>query len=598
MKVAWPRLLKGPMMQRLTLAGVCAYMLAAMTVFFVHRQYTATTYHSHASSHTPLRHADCSYQTTAFAERYEAIYASAPSPPTSLQALRRHSDAQTQRSWADCLPMRTVVCGVNAGSQDSLFTQSPPCRSAVLHHLVVATAAAIEERGHAAMPIGSGLQHVWEHGALPPNAKAIDMLTDASMDLTAWLWARGLAHFFDKTAGRAVTCMAPHHTLATLLYADEAVDGTPPHLRWSTLQTIKDQLHIAPQKEHVYRRAQLTPLACLPLYDASITAPSHSPTFFTAAQGMRQHDDHDVKGPRPHCEALCEDDTLYSLRDVKANVPHCPLRDDAEYNARLATYLSHPLPLQLNDDHLPYLTPFSNTTKLREGKPWEYCIPMKPQQCGARRGLKPTLFETPQGKPCRSAVLQLLLENMLEVVEELNLPSFVYFGTLLGAWRDEAIIPHTPDIDIVLPSSTDWPRVQDAMWARGFYVFERDIHGACVASHHPLASLLYAPNHTLVTTNQSVHGTPYLDLYMWRRVKDRKIHVETAQAELPVPHMFPLTCHETIFGNHVPSIQFPEAMFRSEYGSTYATDPRLHLASCESYCDYQLLDNMTTPSAP
>ncbi|KDO22312.1 hypothetical protein SPRG_12774 [Saprolegnia parasitica CBS 223.65] len=423
------------------------------------------------------------------------------------------------------------------------------------------------------------------------------MLTDASSDLTAWFWTRGFAHFVDKTNGHAITCMAPHHTLATLLYADEGARAVPPpHLRWSTLQTVKDKLLVGSQTEHVYRRAQLTPLSCLPLYDASITAPAHPATFFTAAQGMRHHDDGDVKGPRPHCEALCDEDVLYSLRDDKANVPHCPLRDDAEYNARLAKYVDRPLPLQLDEAHLPYIAPFSNITKLREGQPWEYCLPMKPQQCGARRGLKTTLFETPQSKPCRSAVLQLLLENMLEVVEELSLPSFVYFGTLLGAWRDEAIIPHTPDIDIVLPSNTDWAKVQDVMWARGFYVFERDIHGACVASHHPLAALLYAPNHTLVTTTKSEHGTPYLDLYMWRRVKDRKIHVETARADLPVPHVFPLTCHETIFGNHVPGIQFPEAMFRTEYGSTYATDPRLHLASCEAYCDYQLLDNATVTS--
>ncbi|KDO22313.1 hypothetical protein SPRG_12775 [Saprolegnia parasitica CBS 223.65] len=91
MKLTWPRLLRGPMMQRLTLAGVCAYMIAATAFFLLHRQYTATTRHSHASSHTPLRHADCSYQTTGFAEQYEAIYASAPSPPTSLQALRRYT---------------------------------------------------------------------------------------------------------------------------------------------------------------------------------------------------------------------------------------------------------------------------------------------------------------------------------------------------------------------------------------------------------------------------------------------------------------------------------------------------------------------------
>ncbi|KDO22311.1 hypothetical protein SPRG_12773 [Saprolegnia parasitica CBS 223.65] len=538
----------GPMTQRLTLAGVCAYMLAATTVFLLHRQYMMPSSSVHVSSHA-LKHAACSYQTNVFAKQYEALYAISASPPASLQALRRISDPLAPRSWADCLPMHTVVCGVAAGAQDSLFTQSPPCRSAAVHHLLVAASAAMEERGHTALPIGSGLQHIWEHGALLPDATSIDMLTDASSDLAAWFWTRGFAHF-----------------------------------------TVDDQLRIGSQTEHTYRRAQLTPLSCLPLYGASIAAPAHPATFFTAAQGMRHHDDLDVWYPNANCEALCDDDIPPFRRDVKFEVAHCPLRNDTEYNARLAKYVDRPLPLQLDEAHLPYIAPFSNTTKLREGKAWEYCLPMKPQQCGARRGLKTTLFETPQGKPCRSAVLQLLLENMLEVVEELSLPSFVYFGTLLGAWRDEAIIPHTPDIDIVLPLTTDWAKVQDAMWARGFYVFKRDIHGACVASHHPLASLLYAPKTDLVEVSTYNHGTPYLDLYSWSKEVGRKVKVETALEKLDVAHMFPLTCHETIFGNHVPGIQFPEAMFRSEYGTTYASDPDLHLTSCESYCDYQLLD--------
>ncbi|EQC30171.1 hypothetical protein SDRG_12024 [Saprolegnia diclina VS20] len=383
----------GPMTQRLTLAGVCAYMLAATTVFFVHRAYYTPPPSVHVASHVP-KHAECSYQTTAFATQYEAVFARSTSPPMSLQALQRHSDPRATRSWADCLPMRTVVCGVAAGAQDSLFTQSPLCRSAAVHHLVVAASAAIEERGHIALPIGSGLQHMWEHGALAPEAPSIDMLTDASMDLTAWFWARGFAHFQDVTDGRDVTCMAPHHTLASLLYADNATDATPPHLRWSKMRSVDDQLHIGTHNEHAYRLAQLTPPSCLPLYDASIMAPAHPATFFTAAHGMRDHDDLDV-------------------------------------------------------------------------------------------------------------------------------------------WY--------PNTDLVEVSTYD-------------------------------------------------HGTPYLDLYSWNKEVGRKIKVETAQEKLDVAYMFPLTCHETIFGNHVPSIQFPEAMFRSEYGITYASDPDLHLASCESYCDYQLLD--------
>ncbi|KDO22310.1 hypothetical protein SPRG_12772 [Saprolegnia parasitica CBS 223.65] len=392
--------------------------------------------------------------------------------------------------------------------------------------------------------------------------------------------------------------MAPHHTLATLLYADEGARAVPPpHLRWSTMLSVEDVFTIAPEKDHVYWQWHLTPLACLPLYNSSMLAPSLPASFFTAGHSD-QTKTANVTYPNPECEILCDQDTPALQHNVDANVARCPLRNDAEYNARLAGYLRQPLPLQLSPAHAPYIAPFSDTTKLREGKPWEYCLPIRPQQCGARRGIKTTLFETPQSKPCRSAVLQILLENMLEVIDELHLPSFVYFGTLLGAWRDEAIIPHTADVDVVLPSYTNWTHVQDVMWARGFYVFERDIHGACVASHHPLASLLYAPNQT--RTDSSMHGTPYLDLYMWKKeyaASTAFIQVETANAKLTASQVFPLTCNHTIFGSPVPGIQHPEAMFKSEYGDTYDVDPNLRLAACESYCDYQLVPNKNAARA-
>ncbi|EQC37608.1 hypothetical protein SDRG_05202 [Saprolegnia diclina VS20] len=481
------RVAKAGRTQRVTFAGVLLCMIAvSTTVFCVHHQFTATPRHD-----VSLRHPDCSYVTSAFAEQYEAMAQRPPSAP--LQALRRSaaSDPMAQRSWADCLPMRTVVCGVAAGSQDTLFTQSPPCRSAVVHHLLVATMAAIEAQGHVAVPIGPALQHLLEYFTLPPDGTSIDVLTDAAIgNLASWFWVRGFAHFEDNATGASVTCLAPHHTLATILFGDDAPDATPPHLRWSTMQAFDDRIVLASEKSHPYRRVEMAPLGCLPLYDVSIAVPSHPTAFVKTPRSMRQHDV-DIPGPSSRCKALCDDSTPRVQTHSVLNASRCSARHDTEFSARLATYTRHPQRLHLTEDHAPSLTVL--TDHVSDGKVWQYCLPMLPQQCGARRGTKTTLFETPPGKPCRSAVLQLLLESILELTHELDLPSFVYFGTLLGAWRDEAIIPHTPDVDVALPSETDWTALQDAMWARGVYVFKRDIHSACIAPHHPLAALLYSP---------------------------------------------------------------------------------------------------------
>ncbi|EQC38791.1 hypothetical protein SDRG_03750 [Saprolegnia diclina VS20] len=601
MKASWPAFTPGTL--RLAVMFACLYTIAVTLVLLLQRRSahvvrSATTLHATPiKATTSLYHENCSYQSYAFAEQYEAMAAHPVMPPPGLAKLQRaRPTIATKRSWRDCLPVRSVICGVAAGDQDSLFTQHPPCRSAVLHHLLVSTMAAMEARGHVALPIGAALEHMWEHGALPPATPVLDILTNATDDVADWLWARGLAHFYDKNAGD-ITCLAAHHPLASRLYAGNVASyEVPPHLRWSRIDPMAkdDKFRISPQHEHAYRYAQLTPPTCLRLYNVSILAPAHPPTFFTAARGMRDHDGEAAIYPNPSCQALCENGAPRAARNVTPNVARCPLRVDAVFDTRLATFLKDPIPLVLDVVHTPHLAPFNDTAKLRAGEAWEFCLPMKPQQCGARRGVKSTLFETPPGKPCRSAVLQLLLENMLEVTYDLGLPAFVYFGTLLGAWRDEAIIPHTRDIDIVLPSETEWAKVQDAMWARGFYVFKRDIHGACVASHHPLAGLVYAPNTPLVKTSKWDHGTPYLDLCMWRRAWRDKISVETALEKLDRSRMFPLQCNEKIFGNHVPGIQDPEAMFRTEYSTTYAQDPDLHLEACESYCDYQVLSNATT----
>ncbi|OQR82262.1 hypothetical protein ACHHYP_16312 [Achlya hypogyna] len=552
----------------------------------------------------PPRHETCVYQSPVFQDKLAAL---ARHPPTLALAqehhgvFRRPHDGLQGLSWKDCLPMHTLECGVLAGDETSLFSRPAAdrkCRASILHHILTAATSVMERRGFVAVPVGPTLRHIWEYAALPPGATAIEVATDAHVDVADAFWAQGLAHFSDPHHG-TVTCMAPHHPLASLLYAPElpvvvGPDTGIPYLHWSMLSPAKTALGFEDATRFVvdgaagriFARQQLFPVSCLSLFNASIPAPRHPAVFFgDVAAPANGHDEAPTwTYPNPRCEAYCDRDSPRVAVAPTPNAPHCHLHDDVVFNARLATYVHEKHALHLSANQSAALEIGDDVEKRRAGKGWQYCLPIQPLQCGVGRGDKSTLFETKAGKPCRSAVLQLLLEAMLEVANEENLAAFVYFGTLLGAWRDSAIIPHTRDIDIVMPSDTDWVLMQDKMWARGFYVFNRGIYGACVAAHHPLAPLLYAPESSL--TDGYDHGTPYLDLYMWYHGENNTIPIDTAMDALPAESIFPLTCKHKIFANQVPGIQYPESMFHSEYGASYVKDTKFQLNACQAYCDH------------
>ncbi|OQR95207.1 hypothetical protein ACHHYP_00187 [Achlya hypogyna] len=553
----------------------------------------------------PVRSASCEYLSPAFEAQIDALAAQ----PRPLVLSREHTgvfrgadEPQTRASsWKDCLPMHTQECGVRAGAANSIFTHPTnerKCRAAVLHHMLSTSTLVLERLGYLAVPVGTALHHIWEYGALPPNTHSIHMATDAIEDLSEYLWAEGFAHFKDPHLG-PVTCIAPHHVLAAVLYSPElplvmGPDTGVPYLHWSTLTPAKSALGLADEASYLlagvpeaFDRQKLFPLSCLPLYDAAVQTPHFPAAFFDvpASAPGSQAPAYAYSYPSTSCEAHCTEDGALVKKTVTPNVPRCKIYDDKSFNAKVKEYAARKVPLELSYWHQEVLAPFTNNvTRLRAGKDWTYCLPIVPQQCGEKTGSKASIFETPVGRPCRSAVLHLLMEEMLDALDAEDQVAFVYFGSLLGSWRDHAVIPHTPDTDIIVPSETDWDHLQDVLWKRGIYVFERGIHAACIASHHPLAPLLYAPSSSL--TDSTDHGTPYLDLYMWSLVDDGKnVHVQTARDDLPVEMMFPLTCDARVFKSRVPGIQYPEGMFISEYGMSYVKDTKLLFNKCESYCE-------------
>ncbi|OQR81813.1 hypothetical protein THRCLA_11382 [Thraustotheca clavata] len=328
-----------------------------------------------------------------------------------------------------------------------------------------------------------------------------------------------------------------------------------PIFKYSCLSSFRKPIdskaiHLIPNPGHPHRKRNLLPIPCLSLYNTTIQAPQNPPIFFEAVADSMEYIL--PKYPNKNCQYFCGHDIPIVIKANNPVVVTCPYISDEVYNNRLEKFVGKNVTLQLSNFYKDIQQPL----------------------------------------------------NPVRITKLLNIPAFVYFGTLLGSWRDEGIIPHLRDLDIGLPVKTDWRRVKLEMWYHGFYVFSDYIFRACVASHHPLSPLLYSKNinllitksisSTLVKDKRYDHGTPYLDIYTSEERQNR-IAIQTAAQLIPKNLIFPLNCHERILGMPIPSIVYPEAMFHTEYGASYTLDHSSKLEDCESYCDYQLLYESNIP---
>lgn len=206
---------------------------------------------------------------------------------------------------------------------------------------------------------------------------------------------------------------------------------------------------------------------------------------------------------------------LMPLNDYENCSPRVLNTRDIKYHSRSRYYatleVTSPLPPPVFSGEHTQLCDGGNKSE----REYSYCLPIA--------GRKDTQFcETPDrmdllklsAKPfCYASVLHMLL---VEVYEELqatgNLP-FLAFGTLLGAVRNQSMIPFTEDADIgYVGELISREMLQEALWRKGYHMFHFGIWRVCVAPTHPLASLLYDPSLPL-SKNFTV---PYVDLYSMR----------------------------------------------------------------------------------
>jgi len=86
----------------------------------------------------------------------------------------------------------------------------------------------------------------------------------------------------------------------------------------------------------------------------------------------------------------------------------------------------------------------------------------------------PRTLASPFG--CCSDYMLLMLRDVTEWLDQQQIPYYITYGTLLGALREEDILPYTQDADIVV-DRTFWPQLQRGLEAAEFFGGRRYFFG-------------------------------------------------------------------------------------------------------------------------
>lgn len=182
----------------------------------------------------------------------------------------------------------------------------------------------------------------------------------------------------------------------------------------------------------------------------------------------------------------------------------------------------------------------------------------------------------PDYPPCTAKVLKYMLFSFREIMEDLDLEYWIAFGTLLGAVRDQKIIPWTIDIDIgmrkeiLLKASK---KMRMGLQAKGLDLFmDRfgEMHRVCISDR---SGLFQRWKRTEKDELPYFELYPYLDVYPLVTIdNDKWTYDKGADCRYPDSEFFPLSM-VTLLGKRFPGPAKPDKHLTQLYGKDYILTP-------------------------
>ncbi|KAK1937147.1 hypothetical protein P3T76_009925 [Phytophthora citrophthora] len=237
------------------------------------------------------------------------------------------------------------------------------------------------------------------------------------------------------------------------------------------------------------------------------------------------------------------------------------------YYAGLKEIRSLPPP-QMTQQHAKLC---SKTNRLQAK--YEYCLPVSGRKdtpfCTAADRMN--LLNVDTKSICYASVLHLLLVEVYEELQATGNTPFLAFGSLLGAVRNQSMIPFTEDVDIGYVGDVfTGDKVKLALRRKGYHMFYMGIWRVCVAPTHPLAGHLYDPELPISDS----FTVPYVDLYQMKQTESGDWDMQelegTNGSVLPYKKVWPFT-QVNINGMTFETVRDPHFFLTEAYGIDYMT---------------------------
>ncbi|CEG43493.1 uncharacterized protein PHALS_13686 [Plasmopara halstedii] len=200
---------------------------------------------------------------------------------------------------------------------------------------------------------------------------------------------------------------------------------------------------------------------------------------------------------------------------------------------------------------------------------YKHCLPISGRKdspfCTGADRMDLLTQHTSQSR-CYASVLHMLLVEVYEELHAFNKTPLVVYGSLLGAVRNQSMIPFTEDTDIAYIGHLDRNNeLGQALVSKGYHFFFFGIWRVCVAPTHPLASILYDSQMSIAQD----YLVPYVDLYAMEKLNETDWSLEMFGSNtIPAQFIEPFS-QVSINGLPFNTVHDPHYFLTTLYGEEY-----------------------------